>query len=60
LLAKAIANEYQANLIWIKCAELLTMYSKTVPQIFNQVQQITVPCLLFFDNFESLGTHVIY
>jgi transitional endoplasmic reticulum ATPase len=58
LLAKAIANECQANFISIKGPELLTMWfgesEANVRQIFDKARQ-AAPCVLFFDELDSIA-----
>jgi transitional endoplasmic reticulum ATPase len=58
LLAKAIANECQANFISIKGPELLTMWfgesEANVRQVFDRARQAS-PCVLFFDEIDSIG-----
>jgi len=58
LLAKAVANESQANFILVKGPELLSMYvgesEKAVRQIFKKARQ-TSPCIVFFDEIDSLA-----
>ncbi|KAI3896733.1 hypothetical protein MKW98_009586 [Papaver atlanticum] len=59
LLAKAIANECQANFISIKGPELLTMWfgdsEANVRGIFDKARQ-SAPCILFFDELDSIAT----
>ncbi|VAH06431.1 unnamed protein product [Triticum turgidum subsp. durum] len=59
LLAKAIANECQANFISIKGPELLTMWfgesEANVREIFDKARQ-SAPCVLFFDELNSIAT----
>merc|ERR1719150_3386811 len=59
LLAKAIANECQANFISIKGPELLTMWfgesEANVREIFDKARG-AAPCVLFFDELDSVGT----
>ncbi|MCD7457058.1 AAA ATPase cdc48 [Datura stramonium] len=59
LLAKAIANECQANFISIKGPELLTMYfgesEANVRELFEKARQ-SAPCILFFDELDSIAT----
>ncbi|KEH39380.1 ATPase, AAA-type, CDC48 protein [Medicago truncatula] len=59
LLAKAIANECQANFISIKGLELLTMWfgesEANVREIFDKARQ-SAPCVLFFDELDSIAT----
>ncbi len=56
LLAKAIANECQANFISIKGPELLTMWfgesEANVRDIFDKARS-AAPCVLFFDELVS-------
>ncbi|VDK33495.1 unnamed protein product [Taenia asiatica] len=58
LLAKAIANECQANFISIKGPELLTMWfgesEANVRDIFDKARQ-AAPCVLFFDELDSIA-----
>ncbi|KAJ4840279.1 AAA ATPase cdc48 [Turnera subulata] len=59
LLAKAIANECQANFISIKGPELLTMWfgesEANVRELFDKARQ-SAPCVLFFDELDSIAT----
>uniref|UniRef100_A0A7N1A4D4 Uncharacterized protein n=1 Tax=Kalanchoe fedtschenkoi TaxID=63787 RepID=A0A7N1A4D4_KALFE len=59
LLAKAIANECQANFISIKGPELLTMWfgesEANVREIFDKAHG-SAPCVLFFDELDSIAT----
>lgn len=61
LLAKAIANECQANFISIKGPELLTMWfgesEANVREIFDKARG-SAPCVLFFDELDSIATQV--
>jgi transitional endoplasmic reticulum ATPase len=58
LLAKAIANECQANFISVKGPELLTMWfgesEANVRDIFDKARQ-SAPCVLFFDELDSIA-----
>eukprot|EP01061_Rhynchopus_euleeides_P025190 TRINITY_DN4065_c0_g2_i3.p1 TRINITY_DN4065_c0_g2~~TRINITY_DN4065_c0_g2_i3.p1 ORF type:complete len:821 (+),score=428.57 TRINITY_DN4065_c0_g2_i3:184-2463(+) len=58
LLAKAVANECQANFISIKGPELLTMWfgesEANVREIFDKARQ-AAPCVLFFDELDSIA-----
>lgn len=58
LLAKAIANECQANFISVKGPELLTMWfgesEANVREIFDKARQ-SAPCILFFDELDSIA-----
>merc|ERR1719480_592989 len=59
LMAKAVANECQANFISIKGPELLTMWfgesEANVREIFDKARG-AAPCVLFFDELDSVGT----
>lgn len=59
LLAKAIANECQANFISVKGPELLTMWfgesESNVREIFDKARQ-SAPCVLFFDELDSIAS----
>ena len=59
LLAKAVANECSANFISIKGPELLTMWfgesEANVREIFDKARS-SAPCVLFFDELDSVGT----
>ncbi|XP_073048632.1 cell division cycle protein 48 homolog isoform X1 [Primulina eburnea] len=59
LLAKAIANDCQANFISVKGPELLTMWfgesEANVREIFDKSRQ-SAPCVLFFDELDSIAT----
>lgn len=59
LLAKAIANECQANFISIKGPELLTMWfgesEGNIREVFDKARQAS-PCVLFFDELDSIAT----
>lgn len=58
LLAKAIANECQANFISVKGPELLTMWfgesEANVRNIFDKARS-AAPCVLFFDELDSIA-----
>jgi transitional endoplasmic reticulum ATPase len=58
LLAKAIANECQANFLSIKGPELLTMWfgesEANVRDIFDKARA-AAPCVLFFDELDSIA-----
>ena len=57
LLAKALANESQANFISVKGPELLNKYvgesERAVRQVFTRARS-SVPCIIFFDEFDAL------
>lgn len=59
LMAKAIANECQANFISVKGPELLTMWfgesEANVRDIFAKARA-AAPCVLFFDELDSIAT----
>ncbi len=59
--AKAIANECHANFINVKGPELLTMWfgesEANVQEIFDKARQ-SAPCVLFFDELDSITTQV--
>ena len=59
LLAKAVANESQANFIQVKGPELLSMWvgksEEGVRKIFERARQVA-PCIIFFDEIDSLAT----
>jgi len=58
LLAKAVANEAEANFISIKGPELLTMWfgesEANVREVFDKART-AAPCILFFDELDSIG-----
>jgi len=58
LLAKAIANECQANFVSIKGPELLTMWfgesEANVRELFDKARG-AAPCVLFFDELDSIA-----
>jgi transitional endoplasmic reticulum ATPase len=58
LLAKAVANECQANFISIKGPELLTMWfgesEANVRETFEKARA-AAPCVLFFDELDSIA-----
>ncbi|KAK2958522.1 putative Cell division control protein 48 [Blattamonas nauphoetae] len=58
LMAKAIANESQANFLSVKGPELLTMWfgesEANVRQVFDKARQ-SAPCVLFFDELDSIA-----
>merc|ERR1712048_1465205 len=59
LMAKAVANECAANFISVKGPELLTMWigesERNVREIFDKARG-AAPCVLFFDELDSIGT----
>jgi len=59
LMAKAVANECGSNFISIKGPEMLTMWvgesEKNVREIFDKART-AAPCVLFFDELDSVGT----
>ena len=58
LLAKAVANESEANFILVKGPELLSKWvgesEKAVRQVFKKARQ-TAPSIIFFDEIDSLA-----
>lgn len=58
LMAKAVANECQANFISIKGPELLTMWfgesESNVRDVFEKARG-AAPCVLFFDELDSIA-----
>ena len=58
LLAKAVANESEANFIQVKGPSLLSMWvgesEKGVRKIFERARQV-VPCIIFFDEIDALA-----
>lgn len=58
LLAKAVANECQANFISVKGPELLTMWfgesEGNVREVFDKARG-AAPCVLFFDELDSIA-----
>jgi len=58
LLAKAIANECNANFISVKGPELLTMWfgesEANVRDLFDKARQAS-PCVIFFDEMDSIA-----
>ncbi|CAF9910997.1 MAG: hypothetical protein GOMPHAMPRED_007265 [Gomphillus americanus] len=59
LLAKATANEAQANFITIRGPQLLNKYvgesERAVREVFTRARS-SAPCVVFFDEFDSLAT----
>ncbi len=57
LLAKAIANESEANFIQVKGPSLLSMWvgqsEKGIRKIFERARQVA-PCIIFFDEIDAL------
>lgn len=58
LLAKAIANESEANFISVKGPELLSKWvgesEKAVREVFKKARQVS-PCIIFFDEIDALA-----
>jgi len=58
LLAKAVANESEANFIQVKGPELLSMWvgksEEGVRKIFERARQVA-PCIIFFDEMDALA-----
>jgi transitional endoplasmic reticulum ATPase len=59
LLAKAVANESEANFIQIKGPSLLSMWvgesEKGMRKIFERARQVS-PCIVFFDEIDALAS----
>ncbi|GBE56631.1 ATP-dependent zinc metalloprotease FtsH [archaeon BMS3Bbin16] len=59
LLAKAVANETEANFISIKGPEVLSKWvgesEKAVREIFKKARQ-AAPCIIFFDEIDAIGS----
>eukprot|EP00917_Polyrhabdina_sp_WS-2016_P016206 GHVP01035152.1.p1 GENE.GHVP01035152.1~~GHVP01035152.1.p1 ORF type:complete len:790 (+),score=171.10 GHVP01035152.1:4056-6425(+) len=59
LMAKAVASECSANFVSIKGPELLTMWfgesEANVREVFDKARS-AAPCVLFFDELDSIGT----
>jgi len=59
LLAKAVANESEANFIQVKGPSLLSMWvgksEEGVRKIFERARQVA-PCVIFFDEIDSLAS----
>ena len=57
LVAKALANESEVNFISVKGPELMSKYvgesERGVREVFRKAKQAS-PCILFFDEFDSL------
>ena len=58
LLAKAVANESEANFISVKGPELLSKWvgesEKAVREVFKKARQVS-PCIIFFDEVDALA-----
>ena len=58
LLAKAVANESEANFISIKGPEVMSKWvgesEKAVRQIFKKARQVS-PCIVFLDEIDAIG-----
>ena len=58
LLAKAVANESEANFIQVKGPSLLSMWvgksEEGVRKIFERARQVS-PCIIFFDEIDALA-----
>jgi transitional endoplasmic reticulum ATPase len=58
LIAKAVANETEANFISIKGGELLSKWlgesEKAVRKIFRKARQVA-PCIIFFDEIDAIA-----
>ncbi len=58
LIAKAVANETQANFIYVKGSELLSKWlgesEKAIRKIFRKARQVA-PCIIFFDEIDAIA-----
>ena len=58
LLAKAVANESEANFILVKGPELLSKWvgesEKAVREVFKKARQVS-PCIIFFDEIDAIA-----
>ena len=58
LIAKAVANESEANFISVKGSELLSKWlgesEKAVRKIFRKARQVA-PCIVFFDEIDAIA-----
>ncbi|MFN3384318.1 MAG: CDC48 family AAA ATPase [Archaeoglobaceae archaeon] len=58
LIAKAVANESEANFISVKGGELLSKWlgesEKAVRKIFRKARQVA-PCIIFFDEIDAIA-----
>ncbi len=58
LLAKAVANESEANFIHVKGPSLLSMWvgesEKGIRRVFERARQVA-PCIIFFDEIDALA-----
>ncbi|ADC66306.1 AAA family ATPase, CDC48 subfamily [Ferroglobus placidus DSM 10642] len=58
LIAKAVANESEANFISVKGSELLSKWlgesEKAVRKIFRKAKQVA-PCIIFFDEIDAIA-----
>lgn len=59
LLAKAVANESEANFISVKGPELLSLWvgesEKGIRRVFRKARQVS-PCIVFFDEIDSIAS----
>ncbi|MBU0957652.1 MAG: CDC48 family AAA ATPase [Nanoarchaeota archaeon] len=59
LLAKAVANESEANFIQVKGPSLLSMWvgesEKGIRKIFQKAREVA-PCVIFFDEIDSIAS----
>jgi SpoVK/Ycf46/Vps4 family AAA+-type ATPase len=57
-IARAIANEINANFVSVECTELISKYvgesSKSISNLFQKARSCS-PCVLFFDQFEAIA-----
>jgi len=59
LLAKAVANESEANFIHVAGPSLISKWvgesEKAIRQVFNKARQVS-PCIIFFDEVDSIAS----
>lgn len=59
LLAKAVANEIQANMLVVKGPELLSKWfsesARMIRELFRRARQLA-PCIIFFDEIDALAS----
>ncbi|MFX0149716.1 MAG: AAA family ATPase [Candidatus Hodarchaeota archaeon] len=59
LLAKALANEIEANFLVVKGPELLSKWfsesARMIRELFRRARQLA-PCIIFFDEIDALAT----
>jgi SpoVK/Ycf46/Vps4 family AAA+-type ATPase len=59
LMMRALANEIHANFYYVKAQNIISMFTgeseKVVQRIFETAQK-NAPCVLFFDEFDAIGS----